>query len=919
MEESQPSSQSEALSSPAAAAAAASAASAAASDDEEDSSSASVLPYDYYDNLRLSPTATFVPLVAPNEPGFAGGRNLYRAIDPDSPPAHSPGVILCHIPTYLRWTQLDQANYRLVDASNGGYDGMAGVLLAMHHFNNGIGAVVKDLDGINNRCSIRLTTESFDTMGFDLAANVHLFDSVLNTEFDDATDPQMGAIIGTTTSDVSTSMASQSGIFDLPQFSPSATSTLLDNSYQYPLFSRTIASDAATAARLTGYLQTELNVTYFGMVYVNDAYGGSFQQDVRQWATLRRMQLYAFPIEPGAAYYEIIDALTFLQEKKVNYIVGTFYPDVYEDIMGPAYEMGMAGAGKVWFFSASLGPVFLDGSAAALESGSSAALATPGNALLHDEGGLPGFPQYDLFLEEWRRLGADDEALEYFNSKTPEWKYHFYFTNETLASNRNWGYFSLRNPSFVAAYAYDAAVALGLGACAAQANIDVGDLTVPPMDANSTFTGASHFYNSILSDFLGASGRVRFGSDGSNSRDGNSTYFVVSNIRRGQSTNGSTTFRGVPTSYYDIATDQWTSYRNRTFIYSGNTGDELGSTTIPPRDLPPPNTTLVHLSPAAKGVAFSLCALGLLASTFCFAFTMSKRRHRIIRASQPEFLALVCAGCFLMASAIIPLSIDNTVASDHGCSIACMARFWLVSCGFCLTFSALFSKLWRINRVMKNAKGFKKVKVTPMDVAIPGAVLLGCNLIVLIVWTIVSPFSWEIETLSTDEYGRPLVQIGNCKSDNVQAYVASLLAIDGIAIVITLWQAYVARNISTDLSESKYIALSVTAIFEATFIGVPVLYIVSAQPSAVLFLSSAIIFVSVAAILGFIFFPKYFAWKTDKRLAANSSEPGARAFRRSSREMERLKSEVARLTKEIEDLKMGAQETASMTELGDHD
>lgn len=224
---------------------------------------------------------------------------------------------------------------------------------------------------------------------------------------------------------------------------------------------------------------------------------------------------------------------------------------------------------------------------------------------------------------------------------------------------------------------------------------------------------------------------------------------------------------------------------------------------------------------------------------------------------------------------------------------------------------------------MKNAKGFKKVKVTPMDVAIPGAVLLGCNLIVLIVWTIVSPFSWEIDTLTTDEYGRPLVQIGNCKSDNAQAYVGSLLAIDGIAIVITLWQAYVARNITTDLSESKFIALAVTAIFEATFIGVPVLYLVSEQPSAVLFLSSAIIIVSVAAILGFIFVPKYLAWKKGERLAASTpighSQPGARAYRRSSREMERLKSEVARLKKEIKDLKMGAQETASITELGDHD
>ena len=270
-----------------------------------------------------------------------------------------------------------------------------------------------------------------------------------------------------------------------------------------------------------------------------------------------------------------------------------------------------------------------------------------------------------------------------------------------------------------------------------------------------------------------------------------------------------------------------------------------------------------------------------------------------------------------MASTIVPMSMDTQVASERGCDVACQSKFWLISIGFCLTFTALFSKLWRVNRVMKNARGFRKVKITPLDVIVPGAILLGCNFLILIVWTIMSPLTWEIRTLQYDEYNRPKVQIGGCDSTDgtAVAYVGSLLAIDGIAILITLWQAYLARHITTDLSESKYIGIAVVAIFEASFIGVPVIYIVNEQPNAVLFLSSAIIFVGVMAILGCLFGPKYRAyWKREglsPSVPQGQFQPGANAQRNDSQEVQRLNQEIARLKKELENAKVGPSETAA--------
>ena len=46
-----------------------------------------------------------------------------------------------------------------------------------------------------------------------------------------------------------------------------------------------------------------------------------------------------------------------------------------------------------------------------------------------------------------------------------------------------------------------------------------------------------------------------------------------------------------------------------------------------------------------------------------------------------------------MGSSIIPLSIDDEVASTKGCDIACMAFPYLLCIGWTLVFAALFSKM----------------------------------------------------------------------------------------------------------------------------------------------------------------------------------------------------------------------------------
>jgi len=96
-----------------------------------------------------------------------------------------------------------------------------------------------------------------------------------------------------------------------------------------------------------------------------------------------------------------------------------------------------------------------------------------------------------------------------------------------------------------------------------------------------------------------------------------------------------------------------------------------------------------------------------------------------------------------MACAIVPLGIDRDVATRRGCDAACMAVPWLLSVGFSLAVLALYTKTRRINTILRNSARFRKVKVGVWESARPMVGMLGANVLVLALWTAVSPLQWH--------------------------------------------------------------------------------------------------------------------------------------------------------------------------------
>ena len=631
--------------------------------------------FPYYDNLRETDPTDFTPIFQGNHIG----RNLHRYDAPDD----DSMFVMCHVPIFLRYTEMSGDELRYNSAL--GYGGSAAAMLAMHHFNNGNGVIVKDIEGINNTCSIRLTTEIFDTEASPITA-VRGLTEMITRPASSVSEPQPCAILGTIYSSVSTKFAIVTGVYDLLQVSSGASSDLLDNEVQYPLFSRTHPSDGGSAMVLPHYLQDVLNVTNFAIVYIaDDGYGLSYAKVVHDYARSHNMTVISVPLTfyPQPTKEQIKEELQVLLESDLNYVLGVFFSDTYSMIMEAAGELGVAGPCKFWLFGGSLAESLYD-QAQKFEIDSVLAKATYGNAVITDGGGAPGTAEYQKFVEEWKKMGEDPETLDYVNSKQPLSPSGGPFTfNHTSA-------FFQEAPNHVAIYSYDAIIGMGISAC--QAAIAANSTFAK----NDVFSGEDHHTSFLDIDFVSASGEVKIGPT-TFSRNESSTYYVVSNILDISSTNDTVSLQGQDYAMFDALAGHWKIFDGddgpRQFIFSD------GTSNIPPQ-IPEVEEDMNLISIGVRAFCLTLSSLILVASAGFLIYTMKMRKKSVIRMAQPPFLVMICVGTMLMAAAIIPFSMDEGVAvSQNGLDASCSMTPWFFSFGFTITFAALFSKLWRVNKV----------------------------------------------------------------------------------------------------------------------------------------------------------------------------------------------------------------------------
>jgi hypothetical protein len=425
---------------------------------------------------------------------------------------------------------------------------------------------------------------------------------------------------------------------------------------------------------------------------VNNDYGNYYAEALNDDAAASGFRIVLVSFEDSVEA-TIEAAVIQLQQSGLRYFVGVFDASTWQQVARVAYRGGIMGQpGYTWLLSDSALEITQPGFSLNRSSEMDVAQAIHGSGVVSLS--LPTYPPFNKVLKEFY---LNKTLQKEFISSHPDYQvfdgYNFVFSGTGTNSSAN---------SLLYQYlTYDAVIAMGLAVCSAPEN---------------AFTGPELYQTLVNIAFEGTSGLVRF-SNVTGTRLVEDVFYSVQNVLElaNQLDKEAIEFTAQTSTLIYPNCDSLNNYCSieviEPFIYADNT-------TTPPAQFPAlvENFNLIPLGVRILG--WFMCGVVVFVSIGWIAWTYKYRNKDVVRASQPIFLVLVCAGCCVMALAIIPLSLQEP-ASSTLLNAACMASPWLLSVGFVLSFSALFSKTWRLNKLFASGEGFRRVQLRPSDVVVP--------------------------------------------------------------------------------------------------------------------------------------------------------------------------------------------------------
>lgn len=699
-------------------------------------------------------------------------------------------------------------------------------------------------------CNLRLRIQ-FDTydnlmgLGTDYQENVLL----LNESFQ-----QPMAILGAVSSEASALLATLGAVAVQPylgvgqrcdvswtfpalkilNISPCSSSVALDDRNRFPYFARAIPFDAVDAEALCRYLMS-IGVTQLAVLYHLDLYNGQFYDNgMKQAASKHNITLHGFSF--GDFTVSMRQAVEWLYETPLRYVYCAGQLGEWSHLLRLLHEYGMLGRetsrGKeyAWFFSASLTLDIQGGSLPVdvlsyLNGTALISLQTPKKAM-------------EIQRQQFQKASKDASFQQM-------WRESHSQASDAVGLFRN-GSVSLQvpEPSLLALLTYDSVLAVGLAACQVNAT------RFPSVKVHDKLRGLS---------FTGLTGKVEL-DQVTASRRPYSVAYSIQNVWYDAYTNDTTLLPSIEVR--PGLDNELGVFVHQPLIYPSGS-------TVPPESVESLSANSVQgVPPGLLLFLWGLIAIAIICSVGCAVWTVLQRNHPKVRAAQPIFLFCLCCGTFLVALSTIFVTWGEPM-SVSALDAACIADPWFLSIGLTTIFAALFSKIWRIDRVYRNARAFRRVTVRARDVLWPFLILLAVNLVILIVWTILFPTKWTEVTLDKDPYGRVTSVRYTCYPEQ-DAYEGSmaclyvLLAVSAFALLLLNIVSYRARHLPSEFNETTYIGMTNLILLEALVICLPLIMASRGQRAGFIATRTLLNFVICLGVLLPTFIPKFIVDTRDK-------------------------------------------------------
>mmetsp|Transcript_29715 Transcript_29715/g.52156 ORF Transcript_29715/g.52156 Transcript_29715/m.52156 type:complete len:809 (-) Transcript_29715:304-2730(-) len=256
-------------------------------------------------------------------------------------------------------------------------------------------------------------------------------------------------------------------------------------------------------------------------------------------------------------------------------------------------------------------------------------------------------------------------------------------------------------------------------------------------------------------------------------------------------------------------------------------------------------------------------SINVLTATLCAIWVFVNRKEKVVLASQPDFLYLVCLGCLISSVPLLFIGRDDQHYSSTTLTNMCQATVWFYSVGFALSITSLMAKTMRVKILMIDVAK-KQTKNTARATsrlwffsAMATAIIV--EVVYVSIWMYVAPVEWKRRCTKTDEdLGYCETSVANCSGTyETLGFLSGLLAIHVIYLIYTLYLCYLCRNVPSEFSEHKWITAASISTVEILLIAPPIIALSwSTSPIVTSVILAFALFASDFGVLSMVFFPK---------------------------------------------------------------
>jgi len=297
-----------------------------------------------------------------------------------------------------------------------------------------------------------------------------------------------------------------------------------------------------------------------------------------------------------------------------------------------------------------------------------------------------------------------------------------------------------------------------------------------------------------------------------------------------------------------------------------------------------PTHDLMTVSGSFKNLALFLMGLSYLTTFVLATWLVKNRKSHLIRASTLSFMLQILFGQLLSVTTVVFILRDDSSAYgpdatatpeeiQSSLNLSCQITPFIFFIGYGFVFTPLLLKNWRILALFNNRK-LRKISIPNSLLLKYEAGIVGTMVMILLLWTINDPLTWNRTVLLVDPVtGLPIQSQGRCESETPLRYLLPLLAFVLGSLVVGNFLSFKARKIPVKYSEGKWIAVALINYLECFLLCIPIMIISVDNSSMDGIVKSMFVLICTISTMVIIFGPKLHMQFTEMPMSSNSGGP----------------------------------------------